>query len=256
MPKWIGAHADRAQAVGELLGSKGRRAQGRFAFEGPTLLDEALRSDVEILEIYATERAFEASATLDRLDAQGLDVFLVDDRVASKISDLETPTGIVSVAKVRYAPAPETLAGRLTLVLADVGDPGNAGTLLRSAEAFGVTGLIFGRFGVDPYHPKVVRGSMGAVFRLPLTVATPDEIALAAPAFGTLFLGLAANGDPIEREAFAQRCALVVGQERHGLGTWENLCTRRVAIAMRGRTESLNAAVAGSIALYEASKHM
>ncbi len=256
MPNPIGAHADRVRAVRELLASKGRRSQGRFAFEGPTLLDEALASNVEILEIFATERTFATNPALAQLDARGIDVFITDDRVASKISDLETPTGIVAVTNVRHAPVDAVLGGRLTLILADVSDPGNAGTLLRSAEAFGVTGLIFGRFGVDPHHPKVVRGSMGAIFRLPIAVANPDEAGPVAARLGTRVLGLAANGATLDRETFAGPVALVVGQERHGLGIWDAVCARRIAIPMHGRAESLNAAVAGSIALYEASKHL
>ncbi|HEV7178745.1 MAG TPA: RNA methyltransferase, partial [Candidatus Baltobacteraceae bacterium] len=110
------------------------------------------------------------------------------------------------------------------------------------------------RFGVDPHHPKVVRGSMGAIFRLAVATATPDEFQPAMVVAGTTLVGLTAAGAPITAQAFAPPAALVVGHERHGLGTWERLCGRRVAIPMSEPTESLNAAVAGSIALYEASR--
>lgn len=254
MPIQIGGHSDRAGRLRDLLTSRGRSDQGRFAFEGPTLLDEALKSGVEILEIYATERALQAHPIVARMDAGGTDVFLMDERIAAKTSDLETPTGLISVAKTRFASLGEIFSGRLTLILADLNDPGNAGTLLRSAEAFGATSLVFGRFGIDPYHPKVVRGSMGAIFRLPLAVATADEVQNAAATPGPLVLGLTADGDPIRPADFAGPVALVVGHERHGLGAWETLCARRIAIPMPGKAESLNAAIAGSIALYEASR--
>lgn len=254
MPLTVGGHAERVQRLRDLLTTKGRREQGRFAFEGPTLLGEAMASGAEILEIYATQRVFESNTILAKLDARGVDVFLMDDRTAAKTSDLETPTGLVAVTPTRFCPLDQIFASRLTLVLADLNDPGNAGTLLRSAEAFGVTGLVFGRYGVDPYHPKVVRGSMGAIFRLPLAVATPDEVRPVLSRSKAALAGLTAGGKPLGPEAFENVSGLVVGHERHGLGTWEQLCDRRLAIPMRGEAESLNAAVAGSIALFEASK--
>ncbi|MDP9025167.1 MAG: RNA methyltransferase, partial [Candidatus Eremiobacteraeota bacterium] len=225
MPLWIGGHSERIARVRDLLTTKGRREQGRFAFEGPTLLDEAIASKAELLEIYATERAFASNPALGQLDALGTGVFLMDERVAAKISDLETPTGLVTVATMRYAPLRDILEGRLTLILADLNDPGNAGTLMRSAEAFGASGAVFGRFGVDPYHPKVVRGSMGAIFRLPVAVANPDDLVPEFAGRGLRVIGLSAAGEPLAPAAFAGTSALVVGHERHGLGTWEALCT-------------------------------
>ncbi len=143
------------------LQRKGRAQAGRFAFEGPTLLAEARKGGVPILEIYATEAAYAAAPLVAEVEASGTPVFIVDDRAARKISDLETPTGIVAVTPLRLRPAAELMRGAV-LLLADLNDPGNAGTLLRSAEAFGASGAIFGSLGVDPFHPKVVRGAMGA----------------------------------------------------------------------------------------------
>ncbi len=139
-------------------------------------------------------------------------------------------------------------------MLADVGDPANAGTLLRSAEAFGCSGVICGSLGVEPYHPKVVRGSMGAIFRLALAVAEPDAVAQAAAAAAVQLLGLEAGGKPLAGLSWERRPALVVGHERGGLGRWAGVCADVVGIPMAGRAESLSAAVAGSIALYEATR--
>lgn len=176
MPSRLGAHADRIGEVRDLLTVRGRREQQRFAFEGATLLDEALRSGVAIESIYATETSYEASPAIGALERDGTQIYLVDDRTAAKISDLQTPTGIVAVAPIVLASAQDLFeAPGLVLILADLNDPGNAGTLLRSAEAFGATAAVFGRFGVDPHHPKVVRGSMGAAFRLRLCVAEPPR---------------------------------------------------------------------------------
>ncbi len=207
-----------------MLTNKGRRDQARFAFEGPTLLSEAIASRVDIEEIFATETAYEGNADLVELERRGVQIAIVDDRTARKLSDLDTPTGLVAVAPVRFEALAVILASPLSLVLADLNDPGNAGTLLRSAEAFGAGGAIFGRFGVDPYHPKVVRGAMGAIFRLRICVAVPEAVAAAAGEAGTGLYGLTAQGRPLVDIHIRNPAAVVVGHERHGLGTWDEIC--------------------------------
>jgi TrmH family RNA methyltransferase len=243
-----GAHSDRVARVRDLQSAKGRKEHRRFSFEGPTLLAEARRSAVPIEELYVTRGVYERLAEVRELEATGTPVFLVDDRTAAKISDLETPPGLLAVAPVQLATPEAAAASPLTLVLADLNDPGNVGTLLRSAEAFGAGGAILGRLGVDPYHPKVVRGSMGAIFRLALAVAAPDELWGDNPP--PVVLGLVAEGPDIVDSPRAERIALIVGHERRGLGNWAELCSAMTGVPMAGVTESLNAAVAGSIALY------
>jgi RNA methyltransferase, TrmH family len=249
-----GAHADRIGRARDLLSVKGRREHGRFSFEGPTLLDEALRSNVAIEELYVTQRVLDANEAVAKLDADGFPVYLVDERTLDKLSDLETPTGLVAVAPLPVTPLARLLEHPLVLVLAEINDPGNAGTLLRSAEAFGAGGVVFGRLGVDPFHPKVVRAAMGAIFRLGLAVADPATLRAASKASGTEVLGLEADAPDIQASPRAQRTALVIGHERRGLGDWEALCARKVGIPMADSAESLNASVAGSIALYELSR--
>lgn len=253
----LGAHADRVALVRELQTAKGRKAQARFAFEGATQLEEAVRSGVRVDEIFATETVYGANPLVRKLEAEGSAVYLVDERTAGKISDLETATGLVCTTAIAFAPLPALFAGTaLVLALADLNDPGNAGTLLRSAEAFGAGAVVFGRLGVDPHHPKVVRGAMGAIFRLKLAVAEAAEFGTAARDAAVPAFGLSARGGELRGHELPDRCALVVGHERRGLGPWEAACTRLVAIPMAGSSESLNAAVAGSIALYEANKRL
>ncbi len=251
MPSSIGAHSPRIAAVRELATAKGRRQQQRFAFEGPTLLAEAQRCAVPIRELYATQAAYDTWPFARELEARGTELFLVDERTAAKLSDVETPTGLVAVAPLALSAIDAILAEPgIVLVLAGLNDPGNAGTLLRSADAFGARGVVFGRLGVDPYHPKVVRAAMGSLFRLPLAVASPVD--LAAAIGGRPVMGLAGDGEPLKAAQIPADAILIVGHERTGLGAWEPLCTKRIAIPTHGRAESLNAAVAGSIALYEA----
>ncbi len=233
---------------------KGRSEQKRFAFEGATLLGEAQASGLTVEELYVTQAAYAATPLVREYEASGTPTFVVDERAVAGISDLVTPSGIVAVAPIHLSSLEKLLSlGPPILVLADVADPANAGTLLRSADAFGSPGVVFGRLGVDPYNPKVVRGTMGAIFRLPVAVAEPDELASAAVAAGFTVVGLAAQGAPLAQERWDEPVALVVGHERRGLGRWAPLCRRLLAIPMAPRAESVSAAVAGSIALYEAS---
>jgi len=271
VPQPLGAHHERIAFARTLLTKKGRAESGAFSFEGAMLLEEALNSGTPIRAVYATEHAYKATPRLRELESGNITIYLVDDRTFAKISDLETPSGILAVAGLRFSPLAEIL-GRpgVTLVLADINDPGNAGALVRSAEAFGSSGVVFGSLGVEPYHPKVVRGAMGTIFRLSLALAEPEVLRSTAESAGATIIGLTADGQPIgevvlqppDETGFRSTASqpgkkhgsstlLIVGHERHGLGRWEPVCELLAGIPMEGPTESLNAAVAGSIALYE-----
>ncbi|MGC9991124.1 MAG: RNA methyltransferase [Candidatus Cybelea sp.] len=251
----LGVHAERLKSVAALQLVKGRRETNRFAFEGPTLLEEAHAAAFPIEGLYVTQAAYDATPLVRELDDSGTPTFLVEPVSAAQISDLATPPGILAVAPVRFSSLEEIFAqAGPAVVLADGGDPANAGTLLRSADAFGAAGVVCGSLGVEPFHPKVVRGSMGAIFRVRLAIGDPAGVAEAAVAAGVRLLGLSAKGEPLGGEHWGQPAALVVGHERHGLGRWEACCARLIAIPMAGSAESLSAAVAGSIALYEASR--
>jgi RNA methyltransferase, TrmH family len=255
MPARLGTNAARLAELSALVKRKGDYDRDRFAFEGGTLLREAKQSGVTIEELYVTQTAYDATPLVRTLDASGTPTFLIEEKSAARASDLSTPPGIIAVAKRAERSVADLLsAAGVILVLADLNDPGNAGTLVRSAEAFGAAGVVFGRLGVDPYHPKVVRSAMGSLFRLPLAISDPEEFQRAALAAGTPVLGLAAAGEPIDDYVFAPSAALVVGHERQGLGRWEPVCERSLALPMAAPSESLNAAVAGSIALYEAAR--
>ena len=258
MPQRLGAHNERIAFARALLTKKGRIENNAFSFEGATLLDEAVHSGIPIHEVYATERAYETTPLVHELESSKT-VYLVDERTFTKISDLESPSGILTIAGLRLRSVADILRKPgVTLVLADINDPGNAGALMRSAEAFGASGAVFGNLGVEPYHPKVVRSAMGTIFRLPLAVTDPEALRSAAESAGASIIGLAAGHAPIGDILAAGKAprirAVIVGHERHGLGRWESLCEALTGILMQGPTESLNAAVAGSIALYELAK--
>jgi RNA methyltransferase, TrmH family len=255
VPTLLGAHNARIDLARELLTKKGRREHSRFTFEGPTLLADALAAGTRVEAIYATEAAYATTPAAKEFETAGAPVYLVDDRTMARISDVQTPSGIVAIAPIAlYGPGELLEEPGVVLALADINDPGNAGTLLRSAEAFGATRVLFGSRGVEPHLPKVVRGAMGAIFRLKVGIATPAD--LHAVLGDWEVTGLTAEGEPLGHLHWYARSLLVVGNERRGLGPWEPLCTRVAAIPMHGDAESLNAGVAGSIALYEATKRL
>lgn len=252
----LGAHSPRLVAARDLLHSKARREQSRFLVEGPTLLAEARDAGVVLEAIFSTSRAYEQYGIVSELDARGVPTFLIDERALRKLSDVESPAGVVAIGKSAATTLEQLFAEPgLVLILASLNDPGNAGTLVRSADAFGVRGVIFGSGGVEPYHPKLVRAAMGSLFRLRTAVADPDGVRSAARG-GWTVAGLSTAGEPLPDAALPRQLVLIVGHERRGLGPWGELCGRLLAIPMAGRAESLNAAVAGSIALYEAVRRM
>ncbi|HET7814137.1 MAG TPA: RNA methyltransferase [Candidatus Baltobacteraceae bacterium] len=254
MPTSLGAHSPHAALARELLTKKGRREHGRFSFEGPTLLEEALASGVSIERIFVTADAAARHGVVGRAESEATPVHLVDQKTLGRMSDVETPAGIVAVAPM-VLETPEELLDEpgLVALLAGVSDPGNAGTLLRSAEAFGLTRVLFASGSVEPYHPKVVRAAMGSIFRLRLGVITAAELA-ARPEWQVT--GLDARGTPLDALSWPEKAVIAVGSERQGLGPFEPLCGRTAAIPMRGKAESLNASVAGSLAFYEAAKRL
>jgi TrmH family RNA methyltransferase len=256
VPTALSPHNPRIERVRDLRAPKVRRERGRFVFEGPTLLAEALRSGIDVHELYGTEIALaEHAALVAELESAGKPVFAVPERTLARLSDVETPPGLIAVAAQPGGDLTAILARRgPVLLLAGISDPGNAGTLLRSAEAFGAAGVLFGRGGVDPFAPKVVRAAMGSLFRLPVAPVTADEVLEAAAQAGRAVIAATLEGEPLAGAALPANAVLAVGNERHGVGAFLNRWDRAVRIEQASATESLNAAVAGSILLYALSQ--
>jgi TrmH family RNA methyltransferase len=189
-------------------------------------------------------------------------VVRVDSRTLQSLAQTTTPQGVVAAVEFvdRAVGEISTLVPRegsaLVLVLPNLADPGNAGTLIRSAEAFGVRAVCFGPHAVEPYNGKVVRASMGSLFRVPL-VRYRDWIELTG-AFAAARLAIVAadaSGEDVRSVTLPQRVALVVGQERHGFaGIPRADLGAVVSVPQREGVESLNAGVAGSIVLYECAR--
>ena len=248
----LGAHSPKLDAVRALRTRKGRREQRRYAVAGPTMLAEALAAGLRPEAVYAT------AAELEGLPpGAGLDdvTFTVPDRAMERLSDLETPPGIVAVFPALLASLEEVLgAGKPAVLLAGIADPGNAGSLLRSAEIFGLSGAVFAAGGVEPHNPKVVRATMGAVFRMQLAVAGADEVLEAAQRHGYTVVAASRDGIALPDFRFPERPLIAIGHERRGVTGWLPRYDRSVAIPQRGEGESLNAAIAGGIIFYAFSQ--
>lgn len=188
--------------------------------------------------------------------ARAVPVTTVPDRVVAALSDTTTPQGAVAVVGVER-PDLATIAqdASLVVVLADVRDPGNAGTLVRSAAAAGADAVAFARGAVDPLHPKTVRAAAGALFSVPIVRhAGLDDILGRLKTAGLVLAGAdATSPHPIDRADLTRRMAVVLGNEAWGVTASDRgLLDESYSIPMPGPVESLNVGIAGSILLFEA----
>jgi TrmH family RNA methyltransferase len=242
--------------------------EGAYVVEGPTLVLEAIDAGVAIESAYvdADANSDAVAAVADRLDRAGVGVYDVAGGVLDKLGGAVTPQGIAAVAALgtvtldaalAEAGATAAAAAAPVVVLAGVADPGNAGTLLRTAEAAGAGAVVFAGPSVDPFAPKVVRSSAGSVFRLPIVVeADAASVLTRVASAGRRLIGLATDAGTVWHEAdVAGPLALVLGNESHGVPEpLANAIDEWVRIPMAGRVESLNVATAGAVVLFEAAR--
>lgn len=232
---------------------KERRASGECLVEGPRVIEELLDEGRHLTLVLYTEEASSdpAGRRLEsRARSAGVDVERVSDRELRELAGTVTPQGWLAVARIPDWAWSDLDATRL-LVLDGVSDPGNVGTLIRTAEALGVGGLVALSGTADPWNPKVVRASAGSSFRVPVVEASWAETRDRLQESGTPLWAAASDGEPLSRgDAPPSKVALVLGNEASGVSrSVRSDAERIVAIPMRGRVESLNAALAGAILL-------
>jgi TrmH family RNA methyltransferase len=255
MAEPIGARHHTMQRLRRLSRRRSARTdEGAFVIDGPTLLAEALDAGVAVDEVVAEPGC--PPAVLDRAAAAGAVVHRTREGMLARVVDTMTPRAMAAVARFGDVAAAEAAraAGPLALVLVGVADPGNAGTLLRSAEAAGAGAVLFCAGSVDPYGPKCVRSSAGSVFRLVVArdLAAAEALAAVGEAGATIVATVALGAQPYDAVDLARPVALVLGSEAHGLpaGLAAAVDTA-VTIPMQGRTESLNVGMAGTILCFE-----
>lgn len=242
--------------------AKERRAAGVYLVEGYKMYEEA--PEDRIREVYVSEDALDKigeepgmRSLRDKLDRTGYEA--VAPEVFRKMSDTQTPQGILCVMERREYGLEPMLAAPcpLIVVLENLQDPGNLGTIVRTGEGAGVTGIIMGAGTADIYNPKAIRATMGSIFRVPFTYSA-DLVGLVGKMREKGIRTYAARLDGrtlYGRFSFRQGTAFLVGSEGGGLtGALADAADDYLRIPMSGGVESLNAAVAASLLMYEARR--
>ncbi|MBR5641095.1 MAG: RNA methyltransferase [Firmicutes bacterium] len=239
---------------------KYRDALGAYLIEGPNLVREALQQGVNVKFIFtgagALDQQTERSEILELAENSGSAVFVLSEDCFEKVTATSTSQGIAAVAEKRGWQAGDVFTDRANVLVLDrIQDPGNLGTLLRTAEAAGFSGALLIKGGADPYGPKAVRAGAGCIFRFPLLLCESAGEALAMLAEQRKKVWTAhMSGTPCWQAPLANDIALVIGNEGNGADPLFLKETEAVTVPMAGRTESLNAAAAAAILMYESMR--
>lgn len=235
---------------------KARKQSGLFVAEGARLCSEACKSGAKVLRLFVTEEAEKKYPEyLSSLLSEAKEVYNITCSVAEKISDTKSPQGVFAVCRIEEKPMDLSEEG-LFVLLSNLQDPGNIGTILRTCEAMNAKG-VFLCGCADCFSPKVLRGTMGCIFRLPIKVFSETAEALAVlkeNGIETYASALAENALLLPNVKFSKKSCVLIGNEGNGLehGVIES-CDNVVMIPMPGKAESLNAASAAAIMIYSAA---
>lgn len=250
--------SDRVRALRRLSQRSFRRQVGRFIAEGPQVVREAVahRPDTVVEIFLAADAPATAGEIAASARAAGISVVEVPEQVLLAITETVHPQGIAAVCSYLDRPAAAVFVdARLTVLLDQVRDPGNAGTILRTADAAGADAVLFSEDSVDIYNGKCVRSSAGSIFHVPVAVdVSASEMLTLAQQSGLLSLAAAAGGEleiPTASEVLRRPTMWLFGNEAHGLATeLAGAADYQVAVPIYGRAESLNLAAAASVCLY------
>lgn len=247
------------KTVRRLQMGRSRSDKGRLLLEGVKLAQEALASDIKIERALVSTRFVETdpgASLITHLEKARIPWLVARDRVFRRASSVETPEGILLIARIVPRPL-SSLTGELTLVLAGIRDPGNLGAMARVAEAAGASALVKCRGSVDPFQPKALRASMGSLIRIPVFETgepRPTLVALKQEGF-RLVACLPRSGVDFRQADLRGRLALVMGGESAGLSPGlVELTDSQISVPMKDSVESLNVAVVTGLVLYEAAR--
>lgn len=247
------ANAQVKQLAQFIKKSKARTEQGVYVVEGVKMFQEAPRD--EIVKVYISEELYQKGT----ISLDGLPYEVLKKEVFDHVADTKTPQGVLCVLKQKEYTLEALLQAEtpLLLVLENLQDPGNLGTMMRTAEGAGVTGVILSRGCVDMYNPKTIRSTMGSVYRVPFlyTDDLPEMLdRLHENGITTYAAHLKGTGF-YDEESYTEPTAFLIGNEGNGLSDEiAGKASRYLKIPMEGQLESLNAAVAAAILMYEASR--
>ena len=265
-PTPLSASNPRIASLRRLSGRrKARLEAGRFVIEGPVPIAELLAAGADLDELYVDldqwaqvdDRSPLRSVVRDA-DAAGVPVWGLTSSVFASVSDTATPQGVLALAIRSVVPVRSVadLDGPV-LVLVDISDPGNAGTLVRAAEAAGCAGVVFAGSSTDPFGPKAVRAAAGSIVRLPVSedaeVSTVlDELRSTGR---TLVATVVDGGAAPEATDLSVPVAILIGSEAHGLASEViAACSATITTPMQSAVESINAAMAGAVVLFEVAR--
>ena len=240
----------KVKLVRALMGrAKERREANAFVVEGVRLVEEAVNSNWEFRFVLYDETLNDRGRSqVERLKSRGVDVEMVSEDLMKSLSETETPQGILAVASLIQLPIPDSL--NFILILDQIRDPGNLGTLLRTAAAADVQSILLPPESTDTFAPKVVRSGMGAHFRLPIHSMTWEEIKEHVKDLQVYLADM--DGKSCWETDLRQPLALIIGSEAEGASDEaRKLATQKISIPMGANVESLNAAVAGSVLIFE-----
>ena len=244
------------KAAAELKQKKHRQQQGLFLAEGLRTVEEAVHYGRVQSIFYTAIEDERTRRVLEEAAAQQVQLICVSDNVMKKIADTETPQGVIAVCQMQDISLEALLAtGKMLLVLDRVGDPGNIGTMLRTADAAGLGGMVLLKGSADIYAPKTVRASMGSLFHVPVLAGLGEEqfIAAARKAGYELLVTCLDGADNLYAADLRGRLAFVMGNEANGVSAGLlQAADKRVFIPMQGKAESLNVAMAAGIVMFEA----
>jgi TrmH family RNA methyltransferase len=247
------AQNPKIKVVRALLGrAKERRVANAFVVEGVRLVEEAEAREWSLrFALYDNSLNERGRSIVERLISRGVDVEEVSESLMKSLSDTETPQGILAVLELNQLSITNTL--NFVLIPDQIRDPGNLGTLLRSAAATGVQAVLMPPETTDAFAPKVVRAGMGAHFWLPIRSVSWDEIKEKTKHLQIYLADM--DGQSCWETDLRQPLALIVGGEAEGAGEEaRRLATQEISIPMAGTVESLNAGVAGSVLMFEVAR--
>ena len=236
--------------VRALLGrAKERREANAFVVEGVRLVEEAVNSDWKFqFALYDDSPSERGLKLVKKLEDKKIEVEKVESRLMQSLSETETPQGILAVLALTNLPIPNS--PNFLLIPDQIRDPGNLGTLLRTAAAAGVQAVLVPPETTDAFAPKVVRSGMGAHFRLPIHSKTWEEIEAQTKGLQVYLADM--DGTSCWETDLRQPLALIIGGEAEGASeAAQKLVTQKISIPMQGSVESLNAGVAGSVLMFE-----
>lgn len=247
-------HNSAVQVLRELQKPRVRREKGLFLAESVKMVREALALSLTRTLVIDKARAEEYADMIAKAQEGGCEVLLVTSAIMQAVSEAKTPQGVLCTVEIR--PEPEQLDGKRIVALDGVQDPGNVGTILRTADAAGFDGALLSEACADLYGAKTLRATMGSVFRVP--VKRTDNLAQALEEMKARGYAVAATelgGADFYTHCPRDKAVLVIGSEGRGVSdAVRAAATHHLALPMRGGAESLNAAVAAGIMIYEMAR--